>query len=121
MNPIKTVSTAELSKSLNNPQIKIIDVRPVEAYNGWQLQGEKRGGHIQSAKSLPFKWTNYMDWIEVVRSKKILPIQKIIIYGYSEEEWEKVAQLFQKARYPDVFIYVSFLSEWVIDEALPME
>ena len=121
MNPIKTVSTAELSKSLNNPQIKIIDVRPVEAYNGWQLQGEKRGGHIQSAKSLPFKWTNYMDWIEVVRSKKILPIQKIIIYGYSKEECQKVAQLFQKARYPDVFIYVSFLSEWVIDEALPME
>ncbi|WP_430935100.1 sulfurtransferase [Saccharicrinis sp. 156] len=121
MNPFNFVTTAQLSNKLSNPNIKIIDIRPIDAYNGWRQKEEKRGGHIQSAKSLPFKWTNYMDWIEVVRSKNLQTDQQIIIYGYSNEESEKVAELFQKAGYEDVNIYSHFLSEWVNNPDLPMQ
>ncbi|GAF04480.1 rhodanese-like domain-containing protein [Saccharicrinis fermentans] len=121
MNPIQFVSTEQLSQSLDDPNIKLIDIRPVDAYNGWRLMDEERGGHIKNAKSLPFKWISYMDWIEVVHAKQIRWDQRIIIYGYSDEECEKVASLFQKAGYDDVSIYSHFLSQWVRNAQLPMQ
>ncbi len=118
---IQELTAEDIKKSLNNPEIRLIDVRPTEAYNGWQLKKEKRGGHIKGAKSLPFKWSNYMDWIEIVRAKEITPKQKIIVYGYSEDEAKKVAKLFLKANYPDVGIYNKFIEEWSANPEFPME
>lgn len=120
MTKLNQISTAELVELNQNKNTKIIDVRPVDAYNGWELANEKRGGHIKGAKSLPLKWTNYMDWIEVVRSKQILPEHKIIIYAYTEEESEKVAKYFLKAGYNDVSIYSRFVEEWSNSVDLPM-
>lgn len=120
---IKTnrISTLELEKLIDNKDIKIIDIRPIDAYNGWKLGGENRKGHIKGAKTLPLKWTNYMDWIEVVRSKYIFPEHKIIIYGYSKSQSEKAANLFIKAGYKDVSIYNHFIDEWTVNPDLPME
>jgi len=59
MSKMKEISTEGLLLLMrSNPHCKIIDVRSVDAYNGWQTIGEVRGGHIQGAKSLPYKWTN---------------------------------------------------------------
>lgn len=97
MKQFNEISTPELVELLQNKNVKVIDVRPVDAYNGWKIKKEKRGGHIRGAKSLPVKWTNYIDWIEIVRSKQIAPNNKIVIYAYSEIESKKVANLFVKA------------------------
>ncbi|MFW5832124.1 MAG: rhodanese-like domain-containing protein [Prolixibacteraceae bacterium] len=117
----KKISTEDLKALLDDGNVKIIDVRPVDAYNGWKLQNEKRGGHIKGAKSLPLKWSNYIDWIEVVRSKIILPENEIVIYGYSDEDAQHVAELFFRGGYMDVTIYSGFVDEWTVNENLPME
>lgn len=114
------LSTAQLLERTQKAA-KIIDVRPVDAYNGWKLKGEARGGHIAGARSLPAKWTNYMDWIETVRHKEIFPEDELILYGYSAEESEKVAEQFSKAGYEKISLYTQFLEEWVPDVALSME
>lgn len=121
MTKVIELSTIELVKLLKNRNAKIIDVRSVDAYNGWKFENEARGGHIKGAKSLPVKWTNYIDWIEIVRSKHILPENKIVVYGYTEEQCQKVARLFLKAGYNNVFIYNSFIDEWTGNHKLPME
>ena len=115
------ITTTELSKLIQNKQCRLIDVRPVDAYNGWRLENEKRGGHIKGARSLPFKWTKYIDWIEIVRSKNILPEHKLVVYGYDAGQSRTVAALFQKAGYSDVSVYDGFVEEWSDDERLPME
>lgn len=115
------ITTSSLKEILNDNSFKIIDTRSVDAYNGWKLQNEKRGGHIPGAKSLPHKWTNYMDWIEIVRSKQILPEHKIVLYGYNKQICNEVATLFNKAGYNDMYIYPEFITEWVNDEKLPLE
>jgi thiosulfate/3-mercaptopyruvate sulfurtransferase len=115
------VSTAELSEQLGNPALKLIDVRPVDAYNGWRLHNEARGGHIKRAKSLPFKWTNYIDWIEIVRSKNIQPQDSLVLYGYDSIETAKVAHLFIRSGYPDVRVYHSFVDEWAANGNYPMQ
>lgn len=120
-NLFNEISTQYLFSILNNENTKIIDIRPINAYNGWRLKNEKRGGHIKGAKSLPIKWSNYIDWIEIVRSKQIIPENNIIIYSYTKEESEKVAKIFQKAGYTNIQIYNHFIDEWSAKENYSME
>ncbi|NQU34252.1 MAG: sulfurtransferase [Bacteroidetes bacterium] len=115
------ITTQELINLRENDTVIVIDIRQVDAYNGWKLQNEARGGHIEGAKSLPMKWTTYMDWIEIVRSKEILPENHIVLYGYKTEDSEKVADLFTRAGYKNISIYNHFVDEWSVNTELPME
>jgi thiosulfate/3-mercaptopyruvate sulfurtransferase len=115
------ISTGELLLLLDKPGTKIIDVRSADAYNGWDLQSEKRGGHIKNAKSLPVKWTAYFDWIEMVRRKQLLPAHEIVVYGYTTEDSGNAAARFLESGYPNVSVYNRFLTEWTVDPALPMQ
>lgn len=115
------ISTDQLKQLYLAPSTQVIDVRSVDAYNGWPMQGERRGGHIAGARSLPAKWLNYLDWIEMVRHKEILPEQEVIIYGYDNDAIGKVAERFMRSGYDNVKIYGDFLSQWVPDDSLPME
>lgn len=121
MGDFKEITTAEVQEAFDDPNVKIIDVRNVNAYNGWRLKGEKQGGHIPGARSLDVKWTKYIDWIEIVRSKGILPKHKIIIYGYNAESIEKVAQNFKKGGYLRVYIYTDFLKDWGRQDSVSLE
>lgn len=115
------ISTLELKDELNNPGLKIIDVRPVHLYNGWRFNHEPCGGHIKGARSLPIKWTNYMEWIEVVRSKGLLPEHSIVVYGQTTAESLKVAEQFERNGYKDIRVYDRFYEEWIVDNELPVD
>lgn len=118
---MKTVTTLELSKGIENGTVTVIDARSVDTYNGWKLNTEPRGGHIKGARSLPFKWLKYMDWIEIVQSKEIKSSDSLIIYGYDENKTNLVALQFERAGYQDVSLYNHFVDEWCTDNSLPME
>ena len=118
---IGKINTSELIKQLESANTILLDVRLVDAYNGWTFNNEPRGGHIKGTKNLPVKWLTYIDWIEIVRHKKILPKNKIIIYSDNEKEAVAVANRFEKSGYEDVLIYNDFLNEWITNPDLPME
>ena len=118
---IKLITTKELIEINQDKKGFIIDARPVDAYNGWKLYNESRGGHIRYAKSLPLKWTNYIDWIEIVRSKGIMPENQIVIYGYTDKEAEQLAQFFVRAGYTDLSVYNYFVDKWSATPELPMD
>jgi thiosulfate/3-mercaptopyruvate sulfurtransferase len=111
----------DLLNLLNKPDIQIIDIRPADAYNGWIFNGERRGGHIRGARCLPLKWMDYIDLIEILRSKEILPSHKTIIYGYNDDEAEKAVSRFNKAGFNDISVYRHFSDEWTADPAFPMD
>jgi len=115
------VSTAELTALIENPGTRIIDVRSVDAYNGWALQNESRGGHIKNAKNLPVKWTRYLDWIEMVRHKQIHPEHHLVVYGYTEADSVKVASRFLKSGYHHISVYPYFVKEWAGNPEMPMQ
>lgn len=118
---ISSISTEELSRKIGKTDWQLIDVRPIDAYNGWKLKAETRGGHIKGARSLPIKWLNYIDWIEIVRAKKISPDYRLVIYSYDKSESYKVANQFFKLGYEDLWIYNDFLNEWTSNNKLPMD
>ncbi len=115
------ISTTELLAAIENNSCQIIDTRPTEAYNGWQLMGEARPGHIKGARTLPAKWAQYIDWIEIVRHKEILPHQKIILYGNTQEDINLVAGRFLDAGYNKLYLYPDFANQWAASPNLPME
>jgi 3-mercaptopyruvate sulfurtransferase SseA len=115
------LSTQGLGALLDDPAVQLVDVRPIDAYNGWRLRGEARGGHVRGARALPAKWSRYMDWIEIVRAKEIRPDGTVVVYGYDEDETERVAGLFGRAGYERVRVYHDFVDGWCADEGLPME
>ncbi|MEX0647510.1 MAG: rhodanese-like domain-containing protein [Balneolaceae bacterium] len=114
------LSTADLITCRADTKYKIIDIRPIEAYNGWKLNGEERGGHIPGAKSIPLKWTRYMDWVEVLDEKKIRDSKPVILYGYHAEETDQMAQHLYKLGYDEIFVYNHFM-EWAANSSHPLE
>ena len=56
--PFTEITTQHLLARIQDPELALLDIRPVEAYNGWALKGEPRGGHIEGAKAFPFQWTD---------------------------------------------------------------
>ncbi|RPI44526.1 MAG: hypothetical protein EHM46_02750 [Bacteroidetes bacterium] len=118
---MEEVSTPALFEICGRPGIRIIDVRSPDAYNGWALKGESRGGHIKGARNFPRKWTGYMDWIEMARRKDLREDEEMVFYGYSREETELVAGVFRRAGYSRTRVYDHFFDEWVRNEALPMD
>ncbi|MEZ4599643.1 MAG: rhodanese-like domain-containing protein [Syntrophotaleaceae bacterium] len=118
---MKKLTAEELLAAQGTHRIRLVDVRSVDAYNGWRFNGEARGGHIRGARSLPVKWLDYIDWPEIIRTKNILPEHAIVVYSDNREQMEKVAGQFSRIGYPDVALYPGLLDEWMPDRDLPME
>ncbi|MFP4624680.1 MAG: rhodanese-like domain-containing protein, partial [Gemmatimonadota bacterium] len=114
------LGTQDLVDALEGGELQLVDVRPIDAYNGWRLRDEPRGGHVPGARALPFKWSGYLDWIEIVRSKGIVPERPAVVYGYDADDADTVARLFSDAGYPDVGVYHGFLEEWSRAPGLPL-
>ena len=117
---MQQLSTSQLQDVFESPDITLIDVRPVDAYNGWRMRGERRGGHIRGARSLPFKWTGYLDWPDIVQGKGMEPNDSLILYGYDPERIEYVGHQFKRMGYERIRAYCDFVSEWSADENLPL-
>lgn len=117
----KELTTQDLSKWTKNPDGVLFDIRPLEAYNGWSLKGEPRGGHIKGAQALPLKWTKYLDFKDILNNKKITENTPVILYGYETAETEELAKKFTNSGYSNIAVYNKFLEEWVQDKQLPMQ
>ena len=89
----KTIDAPQLSHQLNSSQYTLVDARSPDAFNGWTLQGETRGGHIPGAKLLSADWIN-RDLPELDTAYKrtgIQPDQSIVVYGYNNDQSTVVA------------------------------
>ena len=115
-----SIDTGELSGRYDSSGLQVVDVRPIFAYNGWQYGAEERTGHIEGARSLPFKWTRYIEWMEIIEKKNITPAQTVVIYGRDEDKIRKTARQFSKAGFEDLQLYFEFENEWSKDPELPV-
>ncbi len=115
------IGTKELEEIIDSGSYRICDVRPVDAYNGWALEGEQRGGHIRGAKTLPVSWTDEEGWDTMASARGILPSDKIVVYGCDRDDALEVAGKFERSGYKAVNVYTGFVDEWAATESLPME
>lgn len=114
------IMTKEVARLVGTGNAAIIDVRQVDAYNGWRLGAENRGGHIPGARSLHWKWTAMSWWHDILASKELNPEAELIVYGYNDGESNRVGTKLVEAGFTKISIYKHFVDEWANNETLPM-
>ncbi|HEX6867272.1 MAG TPA: rhodanese-like domain-containing protein [Candidatus Limnocylindrales bacterium] len=67
MTTLTTITVDELSARLDDPELTILDVRPLRGFDGWRLGSEARGGHVPGAVAFPAAWFETVDAAEVQR------------------------------------------------------
>ncbi len=118
------ISTAELRRRLTDPELTIVDVRPLSAYNGWRPNGEARGGHIPGAVAFPSGWLSSVDDAELERvldAKNILPSRAVVLYGDRPEDVVAVQATLAELGYAGVRRYEHGWAVWAADQTLPVE
>jgi thiosulfate/3-mercaptopyruvate sulfurtransferase len=119
----KTINRDELLGRLDDPALTLIDVRPLAAYNGWRLRGERRGGHIVGAVSFPHAWLESVDDLEIRRillEKGAQPDRPIIVYGYGWDDALLLSDYLERLGHMDVRTYDGGWLDW-IEADLPVE
>ncbi|WP_352420246.1 rhodanese-like domain-containing protein [Proteiniborus sp.] len=122
---IQSISTEDLKEKLNDNSWVIVDTRINDAYNGWKLEGVKRGGHIEGAVDFSANWLSTevenKDAIlsEAINAKGIDPSKNIVLYDANGEDALKVAEYLKDKGYENLYNYN--VKEWTEDESLPME
>jgi len=118
------ISLGELRERVNDPDLMIVDVRPLPAYNGWRLSGTARGGHIPGAAAFPITWLDSVDEPEVERllqTKGILASPEIVLYGDRPEDSVALRTRLAELGHPRARIFGGGWAEWASDMALPVD
>ena len=118
-----TITTAELLKRLGDPDLTVVDLRPLHAYNGWRTNGSARGGHIPGAVAVPSTWLETVEGDEVVKllhSKGVVTDQDVVLYG-DAGDISPVAARLRELGHTHVRILEDGWAAWADDDALPVE
>lgn len=129
----ETVTTDDLKSALKDEKAVVLDARLNDAYNGWAIDGAKRGGHIPGAKDFSASWLNceYDDkenlegetreevLKEAIENKGISADKKVIVYDTNGKDAIEVANYLTEKGIKNIYTYDA--NEWINDESLDME
>ncbi len=119
-----TISTTELRDRLGDPDVIVIDARPLTGYNGWRLGDEARGGHLPGAVAFPSAWLASIDTPEIRRildEKGVVPGREVVVYGANAADAEAVAAGLAALGVENVRVYADGIATWAADPELPLE
>lgn len=121
----KTITTQDLKENLDDKSWVVVDTRLNDSYNGWVLDSEKRGGHIDGAVDFSANWLSVdnkdKDKIldEALKTKGINTDKNIVLYDANGMDANKVADYLSKKGYKNIYTYD--VKEWANDNKLPMK
>ena len=119
-----TTSTDELRDRLDDPNLTIVDIRPLAAFNGWRLGGEPRGGHIPGAVAFPAAWLGTVDDAEIHRllvAKGISTDREVVVYGYGPDDAALFAVALTALGVEGSAVFDAGFTAWAADASLPLE
>ena len=123
--PTTGLSVCDVSEVVNAEDWTLVDTRPTDAYNGWKLDGVKRGGHLPGAVDLPASWldSDREDKAEVLstalHAKGIAPHQHIVLYGTNKRDRDRVAAYLRQAGFRRLYDFD--FNAWANDATKPLE
>jgi len=102
----------------------LVDTRATDAFNGWALDGVKRGGHIPHAVDFPASWLDVDQkgkserLAATLRTKGIERDKHIVLYSTDERDRRRVAAYLRKAGFRKLHSFD--LKDWVADKNRPL-
>ncbi len=121
----KELTVTDISKALEDENWILVDTRPSDAYNGWKLDGIKRGGHLPGAVDFPADWldSDRDDKAEVLsaalRVKGIEPDRHVVLYDTNQLRRDRVAAYLSESGFQQLYDFD--LNAWIEDETRPLE
>ncbi len=130
---VKTATTDDVKAALEDENSIVLDARISDAYNGWQIDGAARGGHIKGAESFSADWLT-CDYDEegnlegesreevlkgYLENKKLTEDKNVIIYDTNGTDAAAVADYLISKGIKNVSTYDA--NEWINDDTLEME
>ncbi|MBA2380699.1 MAG: sulfurtransferase [Chloroflexi bacterium] len=119
-----TIQPAELQADLANPDLTVVDVRPLSAYNGWRVGDEPKGGHIPGAVAFPAAWLDSVDPAEIARllaGKQVNIERDVVVYGQDDAEADKVATALEARGLGSPRILAGGFAAWAADDDRPVD
>lgn len=117
----ETVTTEDLSENLQDPNWVVVDARDTNAFNGWALDGVKRGGHIENAVDFSANWLKVekedKDALlqEALDTKGISKEKNIVLYDANGKDASEVAAYLNTKGYENLYLYD--INEWAKDDS----
>lgn len=93
-----------------NQEYTLIDARSSNAFNGWQLENESRGGHVENAMLFSASWIGNMSDEEITEYftlRSVTADTKLAIYGYGDDA-KSVSDLLTSKGYATTVINETF-------------
>ena len=121
---LSAIEPAELLPRLGDAGLVVLDVRSLNAYNGWRQGDDARGGHIPGAVSLPGAWLDSVDRAElgkIVARKGLGAATAVVVYGNDDAEAAGVASRLAGLGVTDATVLAGGFPAWAADAGLPVE
>ncbi|SHH45957.1 rhodanese-like domain-containing protein [Clostridium grantii] len=118
------VDTEKVQEALKDNSWVIVDTRLNDAFNGWKLDGVKRGGRIPGAVDFSANWLKVENedkeaiLDEALETKGITKDKNVVLYDANKKDAEEVANYLKEKGYSNLYIYD--VNEWANDESLEM-
>ena len=122
---IKSISTKDLKDKIGNKDWIVVDTRVNDAFNGWKLDGAKRGGHIKEATDFSANWLKVESkgkekiLEKALKTKNISRDKNVVLYDANGKDAEAVAKYLKKNGINNIYKYD--VKQWAADNSLPME
>src|SRR6266550_4282964 len=118
------ITTGDLRARLAEPDLTLVDVRPIAAYTGSRLDGEARGGPIPGATPFPSAWLESVDAAEIDRlmtSKQITAGRDVVVYGRAFDDAAAFVARLEELGLAGARVYEAGFGDWAADASLPIE
>jgi thiosulfate/3-mercaptopyruvate sulfurtransferase len=119
------IKTDDMKANIGKDDWVIVDTRSNDAFNGWALDGVKRGGHIKGAVDFSAEWLKAKvkqrdkKLTEVLKSKGITTDKNVVLYDANGKDAQNVAEYLKDKGFKNIYKYD--VKEWAANQDLAME
>jgi thiosulfate/3-mercaptopyruvate sulfurtransferase len=120
------VDTAAVNARRSDPGWLLVDVRDSNAFNGWALDGEQRGGHIPGAVNVALAWVeqDLKGTRQRLQARGVLGTKPLLLYGTDAAQARRAADLLVRTHAvaaARIHLYSAGFGAWSADPTLPEE
>ncbi|MBD3368229.1 MAG: thiosulfate sulfurtransferase [Candidatus Eisenbacteria bacterium] len=118
------LSSSELRDAVLDKNTALVDLRQIDAWNGWAMDGERRGGHIPGSAPFPLRWFDELDEREtlaVLARGGATPEMPVVVYGSGSEDADEGAARLEQLGFSQVRFFQGGFSVWAGQRSGPIE
>ncbi|GLI55048.1 thiosulfate sulfurtransferase [Propionigenium maris DSM 9537] len=104
---LNQVDTDFVLSKLKSKEWIVLDARLSDAYNGWKMDGLKKGGHIKGAKDFSYTWTSEKETLikSNMNERGISKEKNIILYDSNQKDYMEVAKYLKNKGFKKIYYY----------------